>query len=75
MLDRLQEKLKDVPDEDLVTPVKALMNLFRTLKNMKQDDPDLDLAESNKRVRDMGQVEFRAAVWDGCMYFLQPLAV
>lgn len=75
MLDRLQEKLKDVPDEDLVTPVKALMNLFRTLKKMKQDDPDLDLAESNKRVRDMGEVEFRAAVWDGCMYFLQPLAV
>jgi hypothetical protein len=67
LLARVVEKLKGVADDELVPPIKAMMNTFLVVDELKKKEPDIDLKESIQVIKNMDKVEFRAHLFDGRM--------
>ncbi len=68
MLAVVVEKLQGVPDEHLVQPIRAFMNMFLVIEQLKKKKPDIDFNMSVKAINTMNQYEFRATMWDTSMY-------
>jgi len=62
------EKLQGVPDKQLVQPIRAFMNMFLVIDQLKKKEPDIDLNESVEAINNINKYEFRAAMWDTSMY-------
>lgn len=70
MLVSIAEKMKDVPGEELATMVRAVMNVFLVISELKKKEPWIDLKAAHEAILEMDEVEFRAAMWQTGMIFV-----
>ena len=67
MIALVVEKLQGVPNNQLVLPIRTIMNIIVVLEQLKKKEPDIDLKESIEVIENMDKAEFHTIMWDTSM--------